>query len=699
MDGAQPQPVAVCRRSVVALMLLVATIVGAPVAGAHGPHEVIEQARTLFRAGNQAQAITMLSAYVKSNADDLLVTRELVGRLLDTSRAIDAIPYARRVVRLSPGDAGAQERLAAVYEAAAWPAQAAAVLERLSRRSAAGVRLLGRLAELYRKAGRLSEAAETLHRIVQAREDHKLPVDTAVLRSLAELRDEIGHRRDALLAYSALSEALKHRDAGALRNIGRLRRLLDQEEFAIAAYEKAHRLEPKHADTMRHLAQLYGWNGKPKRRIAMLRRLLAVANGDNDARVALSRTLLEQGREAEAAVYLARVVRDRPDDLQLKLKLAELYEATDQYDEAVEVLVDIEARDSTNAGTSRMLAGVYRGRGERNVALAMYRELNALQPGNPVIEQAVAELELEVLPRLSARYSFFNNRLEQFRHTARVWFEHEPIPLIRYRAGYQYAWNKGRSVTSTSSVYELQSHSGFAGISFRLAPRTFLDLDFDADVYIDNDPFFGSRVALRHRLQRPVSFELAFARAQELGTIDALFQETAVYDVSLTMDAEPVNRWLLRASGSYGHYRHTNLATGERVGNHGGKWALETGARVVETPVNLELTVDYEGEAFDRTSDGPDDIPYFAPELYQTLGLKAFLEHRPHWRFRYSAFARPHWVVSDEALQIAYGVEVEFKMHKKHLLQLSFDRTDTAVGETDAVYNENVLMALYIGVF
>ena len=143
------------------------------------------------------------------------------------------------------------------------------------------------------------------------------------------------------------------------------------------------------------------------------------------------------------------------------------------------------------------------------------------------------------------------------------------------------------------------------------------------------------------------------------------------------------------------------------------------GVRTTDVPV-LELHVDYTGETFVvsdvQTGDEEQNVsktplPYFAPLMYQTVGLQVYFEHTPHWRIRYSLHARPFVSLQPsgnlggtgvglEAINLAYGAELELKLHRKHFFKMSFERTDALAGYSQFAANmEMLLMAQYTGVF
>lgn len=718
---------AVIRRADAALVLTVAGFLIAATVGIGGeaaadpPPSLVERARTLHAEGQLDAAVGVLRQQLAADAQDPTARYLLSVLLLELNRAEEAVRELRTLDRLHPGNRAARSQLASAYEASGEPERAAALLESIWATEHAAQRLanqrlerllgellndqlgewlhqpinqtLYELVGLYERMDRPVELAATLDRIVAVRQH-----DWVTWLQLAELREALGNPVDALKAYQWLAW-LTPTKLDVIHAVGRLQIQLEKDELALQTFEGALRVKPDDAATLEALARIYGWFDRTHDRVRSLRSLLEVAPRNVEARLQLAISLSELDKPRLAAAQLEQAVALRPYEIDLRVWLARLYEEADRYDDAIRQLEAILLIDPLHVGALRALARVYDDRGERRRALALYWQLKGLDASDADLMRTFEELELELQPRLSFQYDFFLSRLDQTRHAAQVRFDHEPVGLIRYWVGYRYGYNEGESRRRAPLRYELQSHGGFAGVSFRVLPRTSMELQLEADGYVDADAFFGGHVAISHRFRFPMTAELRVARRENFSTIDAVQARTTSWDVSGELSWEPLSRWLVAVDGGYGFYQHTDDTTQGLVDNHQAHWRVGTGVRAVEEPVILEVLADYTGETFETASEGSSTIPYFAPELEQTIGLSAFLEHRPSRMFRYAVFARPHWIFGDAALQITYSAEVEVKLHPKHILQLRYERTDTLAGDTDVIYNENVLMAHYTWVF
>ncbi len=658
-------------------------------AAAKLPPDTVQKARTFHSLGDHSRALEVLNRYLVTKPADADALLLLADVLLSAKRPADAVVALRKLARLQPEDRAVLDRLAEAYELSGKPEHAAMTLEKIARKAPGDATLLKRLVRLYEASERPEDTAAALDRLVQL-----VPRNAELWRRLAVIREGLGHLRDARLAYETLRVLLRD-DPAIWRDIGRLRTLLDQEPEAIEAYERAVRLEPHHVETLRQLANLYGWNDKPEARIRTLRKLLEVAPKDARARASLAYTLMDSGFDEEAGDEWETLIELYPNNFEARMRSASVHEATDDYGLALEHLEYVEEHDPTRPGIKRQLARVHAGRGDNRMALDLYSEVLADNPGDPTLRKVLEDLEISLAPRISARYELEQSNI-QVRQVATVWFEHAPTRLIRYRGGYVYANILGDSFIESRVTRASQSHGGFAGLTLRLGARSLLDFLANANGYLDGEPFIGGRIKFSQDYAN-FDWRVWVARREDFSTPDTVETKTVVHDVHLEFDWQP-SFLLFGAGGSYGRWRHDDITTLARVGNDGYSWFARAGFGILDDPLTIELTGEYTGESFEKSSEAS-DIPYFAPSMYQTVGAQLYLEQKPHWRVRWALYSRPTWVLEDEALQIVYGAELDFKFHPRHWLQIRFDRTDTAIGASSAIFNENLLMATYTGVF
>ena len=690
-------------------MLLTAAAALLPIVSVAAPPEPLEKARGLAAAGAHDRAADVLREYLVDDPDDLDALGLLALVITQSKRPLDALPVLNQLDRLVPLEPHAPNqssmtKLAIIdlrfqaYKAANKPRLAGlALAERLpfAKDDEERHRVLSRLSTLYADSGMTRQRADALEEMLELKPD-----DVRAGWDLADAREALKHYRDARLALERLKELPGAQLGDVWRRIGRLYHWTRREVEAIAAYKSSLAYGGDHRPTLRTLAELYGWNDQPEQRMDTLVALIGVDPTDHEAREQLAFAYLELDKQAEAAAQLEEVVTLRIVDLDTQVRLAEIYEAMDDYDQAMQHLEAVHDRDASRIDVVRMLARLTAEQGDRRTAIALYQGLEEIDAGGPAVRKAMEELQIEIDPRLTFRYDFAESQ-SRLRHMGTVLFEHDPTALIGYRAGYQYAFMTDR--TTQEAAPELHAHGGLAGVTFRLATQTYLDLDFRAMDYVGpdrDDPFFGGRIGWRQAYRRVFQSEVWLERREEPETLSAILADTAVYGVGLRLDWEMWGPLFFGAEAGYGHYRHTIEGTGERMGNNGYTWEVSLGIRAVEEPpLTFEIAVDYGGRAFETLDTDDVPIPYFAPDIYQHVGLNFYLNQKPHWRFEYAVFARPHWVFEDSALRIGYGAEATVKFHKRHFMKVRFERTDTVVGERSVIFDENLLMALYTAVF
>lgn len=595
--------------------------------------------------------------------------------------------------------------MVALHPAAARPpqspsdrAQALALAGDLEREDAAtpgNPNLLRRLVAAWQAADRPDATAAALDRLVRAD-----PLDLAARRSLGELRQSLGHWRDAIASYTVLTVATPL-DASLWRAIAQCEAARNREETAIRAYEKAHELEPAHLETLERLAELYGWNGQPADRVDALRAILVRRPADVQVRAMLARTLLDLDRRREATAELEKVLEATPNDVDLRARVADLYEAIDDEPRAAFHLQKLHDEGGMDAESTRELGRYRMEDDEPRAARRLFEEVLAALPEDTVSQEAIIDLDLQILPRVSSSYRFFQGRLGYRGHIAELRLDHAPIDALSYHVVGGYAFREGQSETfATDTSY----HEGQArvGLEWEVAHGLALDGELTYDGYVDASPFFGGHVGLRERYGHLVELRLVLDRALDDSTLESVMARTMVHSARLEVEWEPVPRWLIRASGRYGFYTNRDLARAPedvRLENHGVEVDAGTGVRIVDSAVSLEVVASYTATTFTKTDGRNESFPYFAPDWYDTVGVEADLTHAVGWRWRYGVHARPTWAIADQAFLLQYGASLEVRLHPKHVLKTTFERTDTLSGSTERSYHEIELMGTYMGVF
>jgi tetratricopeptide (TPR) repeat protein len=239
---------------------------------------------------------------------------------------------------------------------------------------------LSALARLYRQAGDWRELADVLGKLgaIDAEEDRAAAAE-AILEQAALLEEKLGRPRDAIAVLEALVEKVDPRHAGALAalrrlheqrgdvaqavraaerelllvsdplqrqvrllEIGRLSRdRLTDAHRALHAYERALELFPDDVDVLREVASLNERVGRPRRQLAALARLIALApGGEGRARLHLQAAEVEETAlgDPRAAFVSARAAHADAASEASGATLRRLARAHAQWRELAEVL-------------------------------------------------------------------------------------------------------------------------------------------------------------------------------------------------------------------------------------------------------------------------------------------------------------------------------------------------------------------------
>lgn len=190
---------------------------------------------------------------------------------------------------------------------------------------------------------------------------------------------------------------------------------------ALAAYERAAKLDPKSAEIRAEMAALHARQNQPAEAIRAAKAALAIDPDDSEAHWVLGTVFasLVDARAEEAASAAARpgaaapktpatpneepsleaaidhLEKARPGrryDNGLHLTLGRLYLETEKYDKAVEVLFYVVEREPDFIEAAYLLAQAYDGAGDRPRAIATMEEVVAAEPQFSRAWVALAEL-------------------------------------------------------------------------------------------------------------------------------------------------------------------------------------------------------------------------------------------------------------------------------------------------------------------
>ncbi|MFQ5926386.1 MAG: tetratricopeptide repeat protein [Terriglobia bacterium] len=209
-----------------------------------------------------------------------------------------------------------------------------------------------RLAQAYHRSGRIRQAVQEAEEVLKADPDN-LPARRLLariyLQTLGELQSEQSNKRTL--------------------------------ELAIEQHEAIIRLDPDDVETRLRLAQLYRMNNRWDKAEATLKELLAAEPRSAQALTALANLYTEQGEAARAIALLKEATQEEPSS-ELLAALARAYEQADDPDNAITAYRHARDRDPSNLELRRRLARALLAAARYAEAIGEYRVVTRLRPGD-----------------------------------------------------------------------------------------------------------------------------------------------------------------------------------------------------------------------------------------------------------------------------------------------------------------------------
>jgi tetratricopeptide (TPR) repeat protein len=221
---------------------------------------------------------------------------EQIGDALEQSgRLEDALAYYSQALRANPADDTTLVRVGAIHTSRGQPEAAIDAYRRLVELSPNDAGYHRGLAQLYEWSLRLDEAAEQRVRVAELD-----PGDVAVRHSLVNYY--ILEKKDYATAISYAEEivAARPHDGQALTDLADLYGQTRQLDRALATYQRAQAEDPTDPVIGRSVARASGWVRQTEALIQAYRVRLAEAPADAQLRSQLAELLRGVGRSAEA---------------------------------------------------------------------------------------------------------------------------------------------------------------------------------------------------------------------------------------------------------------------------------------------------------------------------------------------------------------------------------------------------------------
>ena len=154
----------------------------------------------------------------------------------------------------------------------------------------------------------------------------------------------------------------------------------DQPQQALARMRRAERLAPQERDVLYWLANTYRMTGDTDRAVGLFRQLLAANPGDFDTSFALSFLLRDAGKPGEAAEALTNASEQAGVTTHQLLQITGFLRDSNQHVAAIQVLQKVVGLNPGEAELHFKLARLYQATGEFEPALQSLRKTLDLQP-------------------------------------------------------------------------------------------------------------------------------------------------------------------------------------------------------------------------------------------------------------------------------------------------------------------------------
>ncbi|MBM4394512.1 MAG: tetratricopeptide repeat protein [Deltaproteobacteria bacterium] len=562
---------------------------------------------------------------------------------------------------------------AAALRDEARPQEAEALLRPVAEARPDDPRVLAALAEAVADQDRSEEAARLYERVVRI-----LPEDEAARTRLAVLLTYAGRLDDALARYR---ELLAARPADPTLNLAVAEVLLDLDRGpeSIPHFEAYLAAVPGDADVLRHLYHVHLWAGHKDRALAVLDRLAERLDADMLAELGGRYEELGHGREAMAT--WERVLAANPKNLAALKALGRLNEWADDPEEALD---HYERYLESAPGDREVL--------ERAATLSLWLGLGRAARGYVrrmgVPGEVYKDLRLDAAfaepgpagSEVGVHYDWRTNNQDFSHHRA------GPTGAFgigrRMSLGALYRFHRLSGPDTAGADRLVLGHEGGVFAESLLPAAVGLDGGVSVTGYDTGWTSVNGYLQLG-RAFGPVSLELRGERRDLLSTVGDVRREVVANGAILRLYTEPW--WRLFASAALEYHRYSDA--NDRIASE-----ATVGIIALDRP-RIEAAYVWSLEHFTDTAPGRS---YFNPSQYHAHGALARIRHVATTWFRWDADVRLWHAVRDETLMLTYGAGVAFRIAWRHLLRAGFHRTDTLVGTTSSLYNENLLSAGYV---
>ncbi|MEQ8847947.1 tetratricopeptide repeat protein [Botrimarina sp.] len=354
--------------------------------------QYVRVAKALAARQEHQAAYELLQSQAENLADDPLYLAQTIDTALAVDKPDEAVPLARRRVRLADDPAELQDAIA----------QAARVIDRAE----ATVRVLGELesaerllpqqvclkAELHDRAGDPQRADDTLRPLVEGGDLMAVSQQVRLARS----------RRDWDAAADAAERLLDLPDGRNSRNLRQLIELLERAyrvEEALARAPEWKRLSPGSSGPWLTEARLVEAQGKQSEAIEILRRAARQLDDARDVRSRLAQLYTEAGQLADAERIYWRDYEESEDVVEKVRAVEQIARVAEQQGKAAALVDDFQERRRANRDSIEpllALAAIHRVTGDYAKRVQALGEAAKLRPDDmQLLAQIAREQERE----------------------------------------------------------------------------------------------------------------------------------------------------------------------------------------------------------------------------------------------------------------------------------------------------------------
>jgi tetratricopeptide (TPR) repeat protein len=300
-------------------------------------------------ANQHERAIETYRRALRIAGSDAGVRRELYEAMTESFVALNQLgPWIQELERESGGDGYERALLLGRLHDQAGNAQAAVrAYQRAIAARPTDVDAQRAIAQLYRRQGLRDLEIAAYRRLVQL-----APRETDWVIELAELLVNAGRRDEAFQMLSETSRRAGN-DPTVHERLAEVYARFGRTQDSLRETELVARLDPSSPVALAALGRQYMEMDQRDRAMATWRRILDTSRDRARGALALGNVYFDNGMLAEAAEMFREAISRRPDDVEVRIRLAEVLERLRQFEPAIQEWRQVLERTRTDRGIRR----------------------------------------------------------------------------------------------------------------------------------------------------------------------------------------------------------------------------------------------------------------------------------------------------------------------------------------------------------